>query len=422
MEIGKTFPGQNIGDIFGGGVGNIFDDLDKFADKLPLKKPAVTTDYTFGTFNAYGGKGYDLQSEVDEIGNFVNGTGPQGDAPLDIVGFQEVGGVQPGSQIAGEMARNGMNGYMDEGGNPIYWKASKFDVVHQETLVIHDKNEVPSGPGVPENIGDDRVSDQRRTTTFVVLKDKETGAEMLVTNRHQDHQIKGWNHENHRDAHKAMSNIKADEIMEKFPGISARVDLGDFNEGLSDVDRIGPESVDPDNPSDNKYDTTTDETYIDHILSEGSDFETSAGDTKTHYYEKVKGEGHFNSDSYSHPMMSQTITVRSSQEEIDRAEDDRALPGNGSGAVFYEDGAYRGDAWAVGFGRDSFSSYDGFDGWKHKDWNDDTTSIAVTPDADLTVYKETDHDGEDGWKVDESTSNVGKDWNDKISAYHLKNR
>lgn len=422
MEVGRLFAGTDIREMLGGKTKGISDGIKDIVDKLPKKEPVVSTEYNFGTFNAYGGKGYDLKSEVDEIGNFVNGTQPQGGKPLDVVGFQEVGGMQPGSQIAGEMARNGMNGYMDEGGNPIYWNASKFDVVHQETLVIHEENEVPSGPGVPDDIADDRVSDQRRSTTFVVLKDKETGAEMLVTNRHQDHQIKGWNHENHRDAHKAMSNIKAEEIMEKFSGISARVDLGDFNEGRSDIERLGPDSTDPGNPADNEYDTKSDGTSIDHILSEGEDFETSAGDTNAYYYDKVKGEAYFNSDPFSHPMMSQTITVNSSQEELDRAEGDKAVAGNGSGAVFYEDGAYRGDAWAIGFGRDSFGSYEGSDGWKHKDWNDETTSIAVTPDADLTVYKETNHDGEGGRKIDESTSNVGKDWNDKISAYHLKQR
>lgn len=389
--------------------------LEPYADPqggpAAAKEPKVSTEYNFGTFNAYGDKGYDLKSEVEEIGNFVAGRQPQGSSPLDVVGFQEVGGQKPGAQIAGEMARNGMNGYMDDGGNPIYWNASKFDVVHQETLVIHEKDASAKGAGVPEEISQDKVPDQRRTTTFVVLKDKETGAEMLVTNRHQDHSIGEWKHDYNRIAHKTMSNIKANQIMENFKGISARVDLGDFNESSgagSSLSKIGPHTTNPKSLNSNQYDTESGQ-GIDHILSEGADFQTSASEGNRHYYEAVDGK-HFNSDSFSHPMMSQTITVNSSQTELDDASADKSIDGNGAGAVFYEKGGYDGNAWAVGFGRDDQD-------WKHSDWNDKTSSIALTPDKDITVYKDTNDDSEEGRNIAASTSNVGDEWNDEISAF-----
>lgn len=376
---------------------------------LPRLEAPRSDDYNVGTFNAFGNNGYDKQSEVDEIGQFVAGTGPYGDKALDIVGFQEVGDrQQPAAQVAGEMARRGMNGYMGDSGNPIFWDAEKFDVVHQETLVIHDKNKLPEGDGVPEHIGEDQLSDQRRTTAFVVLKDKDSGAEILVTNRQQDHTF--LDHDQFREAHQALSNAKADEIKEQFSGISARIDLGDFNSGSDEIKR--PDFRGENATGNDDWDTQTQPDRLDYIMSEGFENDTSARNETTHAYDKVPGEHYFNSDKFQHPMLSQTITVTPGKEELDAASGDRALEGNGAGAVFYEKDNYGGDAWAAGFGRDGFSRFD------HKEWNDRTSSISVTPDAEMKVYKDTDGD-ETGREIHENVTNIGKDWNDKISAFEL---
>ncbi|PZO67712.1 MAG: hypothetical protein DI498_01610 [Paracoccus denitrificans] len=357
------------------------------------------TDYEFGTFNVYGDKGYDKQSDLDILGDFAAGKASEGQKPLDVVGFQEADNQKAAAQIAGEMAQNGMNGYMSDGGNPIYWNASKFDLVHQETLVIHDKNQLPSGEGTPSDIDKDKKSDQRRTTSFVVLKDKETGAEILVTNRHQDHNPPDKDHTRNREAHINKTNIKADELKEKFPGISARVDLGDFNQ-------YDPGKSGPTYKGNEQYDTRTKTDAIDHILSEGQDFPTTS---KPEVLTPFGEDGFHGDEDGGHSLMSQTISVTSSERERAHAKGDNATAENGAGAVFYQNSNYGGDAWAFGFGREN--------GPKHSEWNDRTSSIAVTPDKGLTAYKDAHEDGQQGLKVDTSTPNVGKDWNDKISAF-----
>lgn len=373
-----------------------------FMPLLPLDdfsftdEPRDSVSYSVGSFNTYGASDIDGEknSGLDYLKDFAGST--------DIVGFQETGGSN-GARVAGAMIEAGMNGYVPgDSGNPIYWDKDKFDLVYSETLIFHEPNE--RGPGVKD---DEATTDQTRTSTIVVLRDKETGNEILVTNAHTDNNYDGKDLGPSRDAQLEQLANRQDELMEEFPGIQATVNLGDFNQRSAGPLEDGAEVHN--NPS---------KSGADHIIIDG---ENGGEITNT----KANNRNHpDNGDFYAHQPLWQSFTLEGNQSDGEKkaAEGDDIVDKNGRGAVFYQNTSFNrkddGDAWVVGFDNEVN---------QHSDWNDRVSSVHLSDGLEMELFENVGHDDDgdiefsgESLGVTGGTANVGDDMNDKTSGYRFR--
>ncbi|QEM82262.1 hypothetical protein [Halomonas binhaiensis] len=364
-------------------------------DDLPIPdEPKDSTSYSVGSFNTYGASNIDGEknSGLEYLKELVSDT--------DIVGFQETGGSD-GAKVTGAMIESGMNGYVP-GENPIYWDKDKFDLVYSETLVFHEPDE--RGPGVKD---DEATTDQTRTSTIVILRDKETGNEILVTNAHTDNNYDGKDLGPSRDAQLEQLANRQDELMEEFSGIQATVNLGDFNQ--RDSGRLDDGADIHNNPSDSA---------ADHIIVDGENGgEITAGEADNRDHPD-------NGDFYDHRPLLHSFTLEGNQsdEEKAAAKEDEIVDKNGRGAVFYQNTSYNekngGDAWVIGFGSDVN---------QQPDWNDRVSSVRISDGMEVELFDDVGHDDDgnvelsgDSLDITGDTANVGDDMNDKTSGYRLR--
>lgn len=363
-------------------------------DFLVTDEPKDSTSYSVGSFNTHGASDIDGEknSGLDYLEDFASNT--------DIVGFQETGD-NAAAEVTGAMIEAGMNGYVGDSSNPIYWDQDKFDLVHSETLVFHEPDE--RGPGVED---DEATTDQTRTSTIVVLRDKETGNQILVTNTHADNNYDGKDLGPSRDAQLEQLDNRQDELMEEFPGIQATVNLGDFNQ------RDGGSLEDGADIHNNPSGSAADHIIVDG--ENGGEITDAETDNRDHPD---------NGDFYEHQPLWQSFTLEGNQsnEEKEAAKEDEIVDKNGRGAVFYQNTSFNekdgGDAWVVGFGNEDN---------QHSDWNDRVSSVRLSDGLEMELFENVGHDNDgdpefsgESLDVTGGTANVGDDMNDKTSGYHV---
>ncbi|MCD9029137.1 hypothetical protein LDO26_13105 [Luteimonas sp. BDR2-5] len=344
---------------------------------------SISSNYTISSFNSYSARGGD--DALDRIGDLADVS--------DIIGFQETGDPgrhrDAGARVAGEMIAHGRNGYMGpQNGNPIFWDAERFDLLHAETRI-------------DESFG---RKDETRATNLVVLRDNDTGAALLVSNLHAETTNEGG----YRTRQFTDLEARADAIMDDF-AIAARIDIGDHNQGL-------PSELYGDHGHDTVAGAGQDARDqgmggIDHIASRGTGH-------RTELVENRVAAPAPNGDGYRHQMLSSTIAVTSDADGNARNLDADLHGDNGKGAVAYRDAGYNGTAWALGFGNGGFGTGVDDSGVRHGDINDSVSSVRVSDGAALELRQNADGSGR-ALTLDASTSNVGKNMNDRASSFLL---
>jgi endonuclease/exonuclease/phosphatase family metal-dependent hydrolase len=152
----------------------------------------------------------------------------------DIFGLQEVYPIQMFSiknslsgnhkPYVGSAYWGGSNGEY----SPIFYNKHRFEAVHGETVRLHDQNY-------------NGIQGPPRIANFLVLKEKKTGAVMLVVNTH-------WANGNPEARKRALSVIdqKLTSLSKKYPLDNITV-MGDFNSDVASMHggTVKPASYDP---------------------------------------------------------------------------------------------------------------------------------------------------------------------------------
>jgi hypothetical protein len=359
------------------GSTNALEDLEKAVSSAydKFKETQYTDSINFGTFNVYGSEGTDSQEKMDYIGNLA--------AQTDILGLQEAGGHEVQSRLVEELSDT-HSAYLGNGTNPIFFNKDKFELI--------DAREEKMAEGAKE-------SDPDRTTTFAVLRDKETGALTLVTNRHQQNDADNVNDaDGDRAAHMEKTNQVAEEIMSKYP-IDARVDLGDFNsaptsEQLEDYDYYSSVKGTGADGEERLYGTGVD---LIMAKSEGSELPVVMNGDPTMLPDPQNG------DFYAHQPVIQSLSIGYDSTKTDEKQSLEVM--NNSGGILYQNENYEGDAWVFGFGKES----------SQPKWNDRVSSVQLIDGTEVTLYQNSDYTG-DEITITEDTANIGDDMNDRASG------
>lgn len=349
----------------------------------------ASTPFTVTTYNVRYDNADSSMDYVDELSE----TGADGQPPSDIIMLQEVE-LGPLKRFAHRLhdthtpyVGNGRDGGTDGEFNPIFYNTERFDAIHTEQLKLHEDGEFGAGSA--------------RIANFVLLRDKATGATVLVVNTHLDNQSPEA-----RSIGMAKIQAKIDEIRNMHPGWVDGVLLGgDFNAG-ADLAGDGFSAPDEDaafeNP-DGKY------TTVDHLLLSNEDFQAPGAQELPTYH--VADTGH--SDHLSRTI---TVTVDTTPTAL---QDRSGFRNANLGAIAYEhvgqtgsDAPLVGNAWIFGFGLDPTET----------NWNDELSGIWLPPGVAVEAYRHNEAPGDDNPPdLYTSTTDYFADANDQYSrfSWHL---
>ena len=230
-----------------------------------------------------------------------------------------------------------------------------------------------------------------RVANFILLKDTQTGATVLVSNTHLDN-----NSEAARQSGIQKINAKIESIKAKFP-VDSVIAGGDFN--------TNPNSAAPSLGLNGAayvpgHGTFENGANIDGILVSGSETGTAASG-----YRVTDG------GASDHNIVSRSVTVTAHNDARKAA----LRPAN-FGAIVYDAINYGGDAWITGFGTS---------GPINTQWNDRISSVRVSDDAILTATTDSNRDPAHTTAHNKTTQLegavpwVGTDVNDTFSTLAL---
>ena len=228
---------------------------------------------------------------------------------------------------------------------PIFYNKKRFEAVYTDHIQLNEAGDL--GAGSP------------RHANFVLLKDRQTGATVLVSNTHLDN----WSDASQQSG---IEKIKAKiaSIKAQYP-VDSVISGGDFNrDPNSAASTLGLQGA---NYSFNSLPTLRDGGNADGILVSGRDAGTAASGFK------VTDGG-----ASDHNIVSRSVQVT--------AHDDprkAALKPANPGAIVYDAANYDGDGWIIGFGTN---------GPINTQWNDHISSVRVGDDTTLTASSHSPRD------------------------------
>jgi len=341
--------------------------------KTPLADAAVKTEpITISTFN----------TRYDQ-GEAAVGTVDRKSASSDIILLQE---VKPDtlSNITSTLfdthqpyvGQSHSGGYTGEF-SPIYYNKERFEAVYTSSIKLNEKGEL--GAGSP------------RMANFVLLREKETGATVLVSNTHLDNFSFDA-----REQGVTKINAELHRIRCEFP-VDSVIAGGDFNmnANIFAAHRLGLDGAD--------YDPTR-PTYKSNL---GSDFDgilvsRDVESTTTNDRYEISDSG-----PSDHEVVSRDIVVTANA-DARKAH----LQVANHGALLNDGIDYTGKTLILGFGAPEA---------QNTDWNDEISSVRVSEGASLTAKSRSQRDP-DYAKPDTVTTNlkgnvawVGADVNDTFS-------
>ena len=258
--------------------------------------------------------------------------------------------------------------------SPIYFNRKKFDAVYTEHIQLNEKGD--SGAG------------SAREANFVLLKDKQTGATILVANTHLDNLSR-------QSQNEGIEKIKSkiEEIKSKYPVDSVMIG-GDFNRNPNDLQKDTGLRGANYNP---QLGTFENGSNLDGILvSQPKD-----GTFSSNNYTVTDG------GASDHNVVSRNISVQSHNDARKAS-----LKPTNFGALLFDASEFHGQTWITGFGTT---------GPKNTDWNDRITSVKVSDETKLTALRNSQRDPKFNDPSNTATaftgdvSNVGEKLNDSFS-------